>query len=151
MADDQVGNLLTPVGVANRVVSSCGERQQNPALGQLFIDRHRARTRNDDARGGTAEKTVCVLVAACAGDEHELAFLALRLRARGADTTDGFVARYQGIPHAGKRRHLPVPEQTLGSGTDATEIDIDNNILTPRLIQSQRPERRTFRFFNNNG
>jgi len=81
-----------------------------------------------DAASGPAEQAMRVAVAARAGDEDPFADAGAGSRPGVDDAADRFVARDEGVAHAGEGRHGAGPEKLFGTAADPAPGDLDQQL-----------------------
>jgi hypothetical protein len=127
------------------VLRSGGEGQQDCPFTQLRLQGYDAGTRNHQARGSPTEEASHRPETARPGYEDQFTGLPTGAGARLDHLPHGFVARNQGVAHAGKGRHAARPEEALSAGADATPVDVDNDIALARVVEDKLTKGKAFR------
>jgi hypothetical protein len=129
VADDQVHRAGVTLLPAQGTVCRGGKGEQDALFAKAFGKHMGACAGHDQAGGRTTEQTLELGVTPGPWHEHHFADLATRCRSGRHDAAYGLVTRHQWIPHTGKVRHVPRPEQAFGAGTYAAPAHLHDDVL----------------------
>jgi hypothetical protein len=129
------------------MIGGGGERQQNAAFAEAFIEADGLGTGDDDPRRRATEQSLDLTIAAGARHEDAIADTGTRTASRLADAADGFISGHERVSEPRERRHAPGPQEPLGARADSTPLDVNHDVLLTGIRQRKSAEHEALRLF----